>query len=128
MHSLPRQRVPCHTMRNEMKSQRGLAYKRRIAQQPLDSRESLGHSYSVLCMTGHPHLAPRLSGSDLTDAASTLVDSYTAKLSSVNTTGVVRQAAYMMAGASTGLLLYSTVLRSVLRTTKMATTCPCLNL
>ena len=52
-----------------------------------------------------------LDSGQLTDAASTLVGSYTAKLNSVNTSGVIRQAAYMMAAAGAGLLLYLIFLR-----------------
>lgn len=52
-----------------------------------------------------------LSSADLTDAASTLVGSYSSKLNSVNTSGVVRQSGFMMLGCLCGLLAYLLILQ-----------------
>lgn len=58
----------------------------------------------------HSHVK-RLDADTFTEAAGTLVGSYTKKLNSVNTSGVIRQAIYMISAGSAGLLLYFFILR-----------------
>jgi hypothetical protein len=55
-----------------------------------------------------------LSANELTDAAATLVGSYTDKLNSVNTSGVIRQAILMSTAVSCGLATYFLLLRPYL--------------
>jgi len=55
--------------------------------------------------------ARALSAAELTDAASSLVTTYTDKLNSVDTIGVLHQSGYMMLAATSGLFLYVTFLR-----------------
>lgn len=52
-----------------------------------------------------------LSANELTDAAATLIGSYTDKLNSVNTFGVIRQALLMSTAVCCGLAAYFLILR-----------------